>query len=818
MNTTSLLRTSALAITLAALPGAALAQTTPAGNTPQAAAETDESGDIVVTATRRDETLQRVPFSIAAQTEAQLRRLGATNVVELARNVAGLTVADLGPGQSQVAIRGVSSGQVVRDETSRKESVGVYLDDSGISLALFTPDLELFDLARVEVLRGPQGTLFGSGSLGGTLRYITNQPDLTRIEGSAQLEGSSIAHGGQGYAASGAINLPIVRDVAAIRAVGYYRQFGGFIDTIGQDGSRHLDVNDGERYGGRVALTVQPSSSISLTPRLVYQRLKTNGFPRADVFNIFRNPFTTTRPAGTFGPYEQFRQSSEGLDDRFLLADFKAEFDLGGATLTSVTSYTDRKVVVLRDSAQLTGQITGVAVGITAATTLNAPLTDTTNSKVFTQEVRLASDGDGPLQYVFGGYYYHQKKRYGQILSVPGFSALFNAATGATLDGRASQPVTGAPDILYATDFDIRVRQLAGFGEATYDLTEQLHATAGVRYFDYKEDRNAIQSGFFNCGSSLTDCSTPAAIRARKTSSHGFNPRFILAYDVAPRVTLNAQASKGFRLGGINDPLIANICQSDIAALGGRDIERFSDEGAWNYEAGIKSRFGPLTFNASAFYVDIKNLQVSARLRCSSTITVNVPRAETKGMELELSVRPASFLSAAFNVSYQNSRVLSTVNVPEPALGQSPVGPLIRRGDQLPTSPAWQASANATIEQPLGQDTTIYGSGVVQMVGDSYSFLPDQRFGSTLPLDVRFGRPAGNSLRVSYQTRLDGYALANFRIGVRSSAGWDASIFLNNAFDERAELALDRERGGEGRVAYIINQPRTIGAQLRYDF
>src|SRR5579862_4795716 len=184
--------------------------------------------EVIVTAQKRAANLQDVPFSVSATSQDQIRNVGAENLIDLARNVAGLSIADLGPGQSQMAIRGISSGQVIRDQPGVKEQVGVYLDESPISIALFTPDLELFDLERFEVLRGPQGTLFGAGSEAGTVRYITHQPQLGRFE--------DVTHGDLGGSARGALNIPM-GDTAALRLVAYWHHLPGFVDAIQPDGS-----------------------------------------------------------------------------------------------------------------------------------------------------------------------------------------------------------------------------------------------------------------------------------------------------------------------------------------------------------------------------------------------------------------------------------------------------------------------------------------------------------------------------------------------------------------------------------------------------
>src|SRR5918994_1225554 len=345
---------------------------------------------IIVTAQKRASALQDVPFSVGAATEQQIRDSGSTNIVDLARNFAGLTITDLGPGQSQVAIRGISAGQVVRDLVGGvKESVGVYLDESAISQALFTPDLDLFDLERFEVLRGPQGTLFGAGSSAGTLRYITAQPSLDGLEGSAEAGAYTGTDADFGYNLRGVVNLPMA-DTAALRIVGYYNELAGFIDSVYPGRATREDVNSGEKYGMRAALLIQPNENLSITPRVVYQKLTTDGYPRIDHYNILGNPFTTTQPAVNPGRRGQVTQIPEGIDDEMTMADVVVNLGLGGVTLTSVTSYTDRDVEVVRDASQLSGSVSITFGGLfpelppnnipatPAEVRLNSPLIDTT--------------------------------------------------------------------------------------------------------------------------------------------------------------------------------------------------------------------------------------------------------------------------------------------------------------------------------------------------------------------------------------------------------------------------------------------------------
>ncbi len=261
--------------------------------------------------------------------------------------MAGFSVQNLGPGQSQVAIRGASSGQIARDQAGVKEQVGAYLDDAPVSLSLFTPDLDMFDLSRVEVLRGPQGTLFGAGSMGGTVRYITNQPELGSSSVFGEVGGHWVGEGSPGSTARIGYNVPL-GGKAALRAVGYSNHLGGWMDAVQPDFTVNNDVNDGDRTGLRAALRLEPNERFSVTPRVVYQKLKMDGWNRIDAFNILANPYTTTRPAITLGKRELFTQIEEPFTDAFLLTDLNWQYRLGGGlTLTSITAYTHRDILVV---------------------------------------------------------------------------------------------------------------------------------------------------------------------------------------------------------------------------------------------------------------------------------------------------------------------------------------------------------------------------------------------------------------------------------------------------------------------------------------
>jgi iron complex outermembrane receptor protein len=780
---------------LLGIAGAASAQTGAQGAGGQVA---EDNSDIIVTATKRASTVQDVPFSINAQTQADIQRSGAVTLEDLSRNVAGLTIQNLGPGQSQVSVRGVSAGQVVRDQPGVKEQVGVYLDESVVSLSLFTPDFDLFDLNRVETLRGPQGTLFGSGSVGGTIRYITNQPNTEKVEGQVEGNINMIDGGSTGGSAKGAINLPVNENVA-VRAVGYYTRYAGFIDALQNNGSIKKDVNDGDRYGGRISILFKPTENITITPRVVFQKVIANGFNREDIYNLFANQFTTTRPKVTFKDRQQFLLLDEKFKDKTFLADLTANIDIGAVTLTSVTSYIKRDILASRDASALTGSVSVDLKFPDAAVLLPSNLRDTTDLKTWTQEVRLASNGSGPFQWLIGGFYSDIDRFYRQRLPTPGYDAFTDATLGA---GTSAAVANGFPaNSPYNSDLPYKIKQKAVFGEASYKY-ETLTATAGVRYYDFKERRQFKSGGLFSNDDNRTD----------RTKSDGFTPRFLLSWEATSNVTLNAQAAKGFRLGGVNDPLNVPLCSaSDKALFGG--FQSYKDESLWNYEVGMKSQWSGITFNAAAFYNDIKNLQVTLDAgSCSSRIVFNVPKARAEGVEFEMTARPAPGLTLGVSGSALDSKFRSTL--PEPLATSTG----IRKGNRLPTVPKFQISANATYEFPVRTDWTAYVTGSIQHVGNRYTQPSDQEnnprtFVHGLPFG---GAPASASTTVDL--KLPDYQLVNLSVGVRTESGFEVTAYVNNLLDQNPLLSFDRERGGRARLGFNIGQPRTFGITARQKF
>jgi iron complex outermembrane receptor protein len=817
-----LLQAAPLALSIAA---PAFAQAAPPAA--PTAAPADETEEIIVTSRKREESVQDVPFAVSAKTGDDLREAGSQNLEDISRIVPSLSVQNLGPGQSQVAVRGISAGQIVRDQPGVKEQVGIYLDESVVSLSLFTPDLDLFDLNRVEVLRGPQGTLFGSGSESGTIRYITNQPNLEEIEANAEGDINFVQDGGRGGDFKGVINMPLIEGKLGLRVAGYWTSFPGFIDAKTPTGKDH-DVNEGDRWGFRASLLFQPSDAVSITPRIVYQQVSVDGFAREDRFNILANEYNTSPFTQTvkLGHREQFRQLDEKFTDKFLLTDLNITIQANDwLTITSITSYTNRDILQVRDATQLTGSITGQAgvfdfsdptppqshPGFPGSIyTLDGPLDDSTDVNTVTQELRAAGThelgltGLQSLDWVVGYFYSNIDRHYGQSLFVDGFEAAekaFQTANGFT-PFDTEGPLAGT-DVLFYSDIPYDFKQDALFGEVTITPIDMLHITGGVRWYTFHENRTLNFDGIF--------ASTTVGVKG-ETTSDGFNGRGIISVTPNEDIEVSYQIAEGFRLGGINDPLNVPLCSTqDLQTFGGYDT--FDDESVLNHELGLKTQWadGRVTANLAGFYTKIRDLQATLDAgTCSSRIVYNVPKAEALGVELELSATPAENLDLSLAANYTNAELKSTVES-VPAVGPPVIVGGLKKGRRLPTIPEFQISMASTYTVPaIVRDLDGFVTLTYQHIGSRWTQTGDQdpSFLNPVNLITTVGNPTVSQL--SFDPKLAAYDLANLRVGVRNDK-WELAFYIDNLGDERAELALDRERGGRARVGFLTNQPRTFG-------
>ncbi|MEO0998910.1 MAG: TonB-dependent receptor, partial [Pseudomonadota bacterium] len=490
--------------------------------------------------------------------------------------------------------------------------------------------------------------------------------------------------------------------------------------------------------------------------------------------NLFANPFTTTRPAIQLGEREQFLLLGEAFSDETLIADATVEFAFDSLDLTSITSYTERDILVSRDASALTGSVSVDLSFAEADVTLPSNLRDTTDVEQFTQEFRLSSNNATNWQWLVGAFFSDTKREYAQRLPTPGYDAATDAALGA---GTAAGAANGfGADSPFNSDLPYDIEQLAFFGEVTWDATEALALTLGARYYDFDETRTITTGGLFSAGdSNVVD----------NTSSDGVTPRVLLSYDVNDNVTLNAQASQGFRLGGVNDPLNTALCNpQDFVQFGG--FQSYEDETLWNYEVGVKSRLGgTVTLNAAAFHSDIDDLQVTLDAgSCSSRISFNVPEAHTTGVEFELSAQPVDGLDLSLAGSFLEAEFDSTVTDSAGAVLGG-----VQDGNRLASVPEVQLAAAATYFFPVAWGdggSEVYVSASVAHIGDRITQPSDQvagagNFVSGLP----FAGATGNEV-TAVDLELDAYQTVNLNAGlVRDS--WELVAFINNLTDENAD-------------------------------
>jgi outer membrane receptor protein involved in Fe transport len=700
---------------------------------PRAADSATAVETVVVTARKREERVVDVPFALQVLTGDKLQKLGAVNFGDYARTVAGVQFEDKGAGRANIFMRGVSTGGDV--DTGKESTVGVYFDETPIAESSSQPDLKLFDIDHLEVLRGPQGTLFGSGALSGALRILPRQPVLGHQEAFLEGQVSGTRYGGFNDSVDGMINAPL-GDKAALRVVGYLVQNDGFLDN-GFSGADN--VNFEHSYGGRAALRLQPTEKLDLTLTGIYQHSHfgayyqaTDHYPDLIIDQAEPEPFT----------------------DRYFIGTLKANYDLGGAKLTSVTSYFDRNRYFQNDIDYFTGLI-----GLPQAF---SPLTYP--QKVFTQELRLASEGDRRLTWVGGLFFEDLKESATQTISPAG------------------QPVPPPAQQLAYIHRDTRTRQYAAFGEASYKITPQLSFTAGLRASLIKGSNTSDNNGVLFGGESIktgTDRDTPVT------------PRFILSYKPNENAQIYVQAARGFRIGGVNPGLPpcqpANGCTVDVGTS-------FGPDSVWNYELGTKliTLDGRLSFDADVFFIDWTDIQVNVGRGDGFNGFMNAGAAHTKGAELSANAQVNEHLRVGGQFTYTEGHLVSLA----PGVAASGVAQV---GDALPQIPKIATSGYAELGTGFGADGWVYLRGDVQYVDKRLS-----NFSSSAP------------------RTLPSYTTVNLRLGV-DKGPWSGAVFVNNVTDERAILSDQAYGGVHNGLPYFwnrdnINTPRTVGVQLSRRF
>lgn len=731
--------------------------------------------EIVVTATRQEEPLSRVPVSVTAFSQQTLDDASIRNIDDLGRITPGLSVISGNGGagnQQNISIRGISS-------TVGAATTGIYVDDTPIqvrALSNATTDIfpQIFDLDRVEVLRGPQGTLFGAGAEGGVVRFITRQASLTDYSGIARSELSFTEDGGPSYEFGGALGGPIVQDTLGFRLSGVFRQEGGYIDRVdGFTGQlQDANANRAERYSLHGALKWAPLENLSVSLTVMTQVNDVDD--TSLMFQDLSNPRQ--------GLFRQSRVLPSPARDSMTLPTLDVRYDFGSFQLISTTSTLNRSARVRPDTTNfIQSQLFG-APGLYPPGQFDyAEIDDWQNE--FNQEVRLQSKGDSRLSWTVGAFYSRSAQHGSQVNVDPYIDSLFQSLTGVTL-AEAGLPLLNG-DELFQTSIHSTDKQTAGFGQIDYELLSGFKATAGVRVarsgVTLSRESAGPVAGGGGTFSGVTQSETPVT------------PKFGLSYQMNPNNLFYASASKGYRVGGVNGPQIS-LCDATLASLGlTASSGTYKSDSVWSYEVGSKNKWleGRLQIDASAFTINWNNIQQEINLAsCGSGFVTNLGKAKSSGFDLAVNVMPVDHLTLGFTAEYADARLTQTVNGPGGAIFG--IG-----GDKIGGAP-WQAGTTARYEFAV-QSARPY----LQL---------DYQYTSKGPTpDVRV---FGNDPEIG---AFDSFSALALRAGTYIH-DWNISVFVNNALDRHPILNRNRDIVTSPVFYEYTVPPRTLGVTAEYRF
>jgi iron complex outermembrane recepter protein len=792
----------------AAFSGPAVAAS--AGSTP--AENNTGLEEIIVTAEKRESTVQATPIAMTALSAGDLAAENVGSIQDLVGAIPGISLRTAGPGQTEYEMRGLGSagGSVA--------TVGFYIDETPLSASAVALngrtviDADLFDLNRTEVLRGPQGTLYGAGSMGGTIKLVTNPPKLHALEGEAAVDASQTTGGSTNGHGSLMLNLPI-GDIAALRVVTTGKYISGWIDrkviaagqfpfptNFGNCGVYYCnrgDVQDApvaedhknsnlERFvSSRAALLVQPADALSITGNFMYQRID------ADGYNNYQA--TGTSPIGNQAIYQPY-DIKEPYYDAFHMFSLKVSYDMAFANLTSASSYWQRDVYQATDSTEALQNIFNYTAFV--------PNLYSENDRTWqvAQELRLTSRGEGDLQWVGGLYYSDLHSGYvthnqtvgfvtTPVCSLPGLGG-DPALGGHCAPGTTffyAPPLTGAnPEGIMFNDNNPNVlKQEAIFGEASYKVTPSLKVTAGLRFYKFDISNNSNQRGL---GTASGDA-TPT-ISSASGSNTSLLPKVNVSYEPTSDLTVYSTVSKGSRPGGVNLPIpLTPFSQGAFYYCGPgtgpsyltQQPAYYSPDDLWSVEFGEKAKLNDrrFTINADVFYVKWHNIQQLIVLSCGYPYNTNVGQAKAYGPELEMAAKITDAITADMSAAYTQSYIYDAKSTP---------GLPVTDGTRVTNIPKYTGNLAVSYETMLPQD---------------YKF--------TFRVAESYVGPVEDT--AYYREILGSYGLMDFRMGVGKEV-WTASLFGTNLTNKHAAMTIDNtvfawQQPTITRVS--TNQPRTIG-------
>jgi iron complex outermembrane receptor protein len=709
-----------------------------------AAAELEE---VTVTARKRAEPIQDVPISITAFDSAQIDRIGMDDFHDYQRLVPGLASFDRGVGDRDFFFRGITT-------SVGSPLVQVYIDEvpqtgaNPAAVQVRDADPRLYDVERIEVLRGPQNTLFGSGAMGGAIRVITNKPDASDFAANTEATGSTSHEGGQSLDVNAMLNVPLITDQLALRAVVMYRNDGGYIDLLpkgvpppssgipqpglGLWNYGTPNANTEDVRGVRVSALYKPTDRLNITGSVYWQDDK------QATLSVVDNAATGLKATGAI---------LEPRQDKFTQYNLTGDYDLLFGSLVSSTSYINREVDQISDLGFLGTLVFGSTVPIVSYR--RVPY------NTLSEEIRLTSKGESRLNYTVGAYTEKLTGNEDQTLLAPGFSAQ-----------------TGIPapnDTLFDKNINYFEKQYSLFGQASFELVHGLSVELGERYFNYKIGYDNSSDGLFNGGFSFHSVSI---------SQTGSTPKIGLDYKLSKDFLIFADATKGFRIAQPH-PFIPSSCDAELASLGypNGPPTLINSDSIWQYELGAKTAWldHRVIANATVYYIKWKDIPQQEQLfSCGFQLTVNVGKAKSRGFEFELKATPAAPIDLNLSVGYTDA----TLAADAPVVGGV-------TGDQLQDVPKWTGSAGAQYSFQIGDGSSGYLRADYSYTGWSYD---------TFQFTREWYRPS--------------YNILNVRLGVKRES-WETVLFVNNATNAEPVVAV-RQFGNQRFVGRPLTFGLTV--------
>ncbi|RYY24884.1 MAG: TonB-dependent receptor [Sphingomonadales bacterium] len=685
--------------------------------------EANDVAEIVVTASKREQKLRDVPSAITVLGGEALETQGVQSIRDYATLTPGLTLRDQGQsGIGTVIIRGLNTGAGSQSATSV-----VYLDDVPFTASsprsgsqFVAPEPELADLDRIEVLKGPQGTLYGAASLGGVVRLISKRPDPSAFSGNARIEGTTVDGGGDGFSVRGSVNVPLVTDQLAVRATGFYRKIAGFTDNVGT-GTKN--VNDGTSKGGRIAIGWTPTDNLTIDLVGLFQNIEGDGFA------LQQNDRGTLNP--TFGKRKYSMFFDAGSEVRYRVISGTATYELGAGRIIATGSYNETRTAFDRDT---TGPFAALLplLGYPAGTGLTLPTY--IQLKKSTGEIRFVSNRLGPVEFVAGAYLTHERSTPQTHVNA------VDIGTGAVLPGTLGN--------FFSSDTRDTYDEIAGFGNLTFYLSDRLDLTGGIRVAHNKERTVTVADGtlqtVFLGGSSVTET---------RFSDDVLTYLATLRWRPTDNLSAFVRAASGYRPGGAQtNPTPPPGAQATIRP-----------DTVWNYEAGLKGIFldNALTLEASAYHIDWKDVQLQG-VFSGLVLLANGGKAKVDGFEIQATARPSDNFDFGFNLGYTDARIARIGAQASASTGA-------QNGDPLPLTPKWTASVIVDHRIPLSSKVEAELGGTLRFESHKYNSYP----GDATDLNVKLPEITTVDLRA-------GVRFDNYRLQLRAENIFDRNGFVNS--------------------------------------